>query len=123
MSKREAEILSVESWSKKIKTDLSIDEVKTEIVKTLAEKLIEYTENNSGKNREKNCTDRIVGSLKDIIDSELNDFVELTESDKDKKSFIKNLIKRFTLLLSTKCKSLQKIKKTIKLSTEKAINP
>ena len=123
MSKREAEILSVESWSKKIKTDLSIDEVKTEIVKTLAEKLIEYTENNSGKNREKNCTDRIVGSLKDIIDSELNDFVELTESDKDKKSFIKNLIKRFTLLLSTKCKSLQKIKKTIKLSTEIAINP
>ena len=123
MSKREAEILSVESWSKKIKTDLSIDEVKTEIVKTLAEKLIEYTENNSGKNREKNCTDRIVGSLKDIIDSELNDFVELTESDKDEKSFIKNLIKRFTLLLSTKCKSLQKIKKTIKLSTEIAINP
>lgn len=34
MSEREAEILSVESSNKKPKEELSIDEVKTEIVKT-----------------------------------------------------------------------------------------
>ena len=47
MSKREAQIWSLDSSSNKTKTELSIDKVKTEIVKTLAENLIEYTENNS----------------------------------------------------------------------------
>ena len=49
MLKREAETLSADSSSEKPKTELSIDEVKTKIVKTLAEKLIEYAENNSEK--------------------------------------------------------------------------
>lgn len=53
--------------------------MKTEIFKTLAEKLIKCTENNSEKNGEKDCTDRIVDILKDIIDSELKDFEELTK--------------------------------------------
>ena len=44
MLKREAETLSADSSSKKPKTELSIDEVRTKIVKTLAEKLIEYAE-------------------------------------------------------------------------------
>ena len=47
MSKREAQIWSLDSSSNKTKTELSIDKVKTEIVKTLAEKLIEYSKNNS----------------------------------------------------------------------------
>ena len=47
MSKREAQISSVDSSSNETKAELSLDEVKTEIAKTLAEKLIEYTENNS----------------------------------------------------------------------------
>lgn len=47
MSKREAQISSVDSSSNETKAELSFDEVKTEIAKTLAEKLIEYTENNS----------------------------------------------------------------------------
>lgn len=46
MSKREAQISSVDSSSNETKAELSFDEVKTEIAKTLAEKLIEYTENN-----------------------------------------------------------------------------
>ena len=52
----------------------------------------------------------------------LKDFAEVTEADKDKKSFMKNLIKIFTILLSTECNNLQKVKKIIKLSTEIAIN-
>ena len=117
MSKREAEISSVKSSSKKFKTELSIDEVKNEVVKTLAEKLIEYTENKNEKNSEEDCSGGIVDSVKDIIDFVLKDFEELIEADKDKKSFIKNLIKIFTILLSTKCNSLQKIKLSkIKLS-------
>ena len=47
MSKREAQISSVDSSSNETKAELSFDEVKTEIAKALAEKLIEYTENNS----------------------------------------------------------------------------
>lgn len=47
MSKREAQISSVDSSSNETKAELSFDEVKTEIAKTLAEKLIEYTENHS----------------------------------------------------------------------------
>lgn len=47
MSKREAQISSVDSSSNETKAELSFDEVKTEIARTLAEKLIEYTENNS----------------------------------------------------------------------------
>ena len=53
MAERGTEISSVESSNKKAKEELSIDEVKTEIVKTLAEKLIEYTENNSEENSKK----------------------------------------------------------------------
>ena len=52
----------------------------------------------------------------------LKDFVKVTEADKGKKSFLKNLIKIFTILLSTECNNLQKVKKIIKLSTEIAIN-
>ena len=52
----------------------------------------------------------------------LKDFAKVTEADKDKKSFLKNLIKICTILLSTECNSLQKIKKIIKSSTEIAIN-
>ena len=47
MSKSKAQISSVDSSSNETKAELSFDEVKTEIAKTLAEKLIEYTENNS----------------------------------------------------------------------------
>lgn len=47
MSKREAQISSVDSSSNETKAELSFDEVKTEIANALAEKLIEYTENNS----------------------------------------------------------------------------
>ena len=53
MAERGADISSVESSNKKAKEELSTDEVKTEIVKTLAEKLIEYTENNSEENSKK----------------------------------------------------------------------
>lgn len=49
MSKREAEISSVESSSKKLKTQLSIDEVKIETVKLLTEQLTKYFENNDEK--------------------------------------------------------------------------
>ena len=49
MSKREAEISSVESSSKKRKTQLSIDEVKIETVKLLTEQLTKYFENNDEK--------------------------------------------------------------------------
>ena len=52
-----------------------------------------------------------------MLDWVLRDFEELTEADNDKKSFVKNLIKIFAILLSTKCNRLQKIKKIIKSST------
>ena len=84
--------------------------------------MIEYAENNSQNDSKKDCTGGIVDSIKDIIDFVLKDFEQLTETDKDKKSFIKDLIKIFAILLSTKCNSLQKIKKIIKLSTEIGIN-
>ena len=52
----------------------------------------------------------------------LKDFAEVTEADKNKKSFMKNLIKIFTILLSTKYNSLQEIKKITELSTEIVID-
>ena len=67
------------------------------------------------KTVKKNCTDGIVDGVKGIIE-------ELTEADTDKKLFIKSLMKIFTILLSTKFNSLQKIRKIIKLSTEIGIN-
>lgn len=63
--------------------------MKTEIFKTLAEKLIKCTENNSEKNGEKDCTDRIVDILKDIIDSELKDFEEVTKLIKIRNHLLK----------------------------------
>ena len=81
---------------------------------TLAEKVIEYTENNSEENSEKDCADGIIDSVKDKIDSVPKDFEELTEVDKDKNLFIKYLIKILAILLSLKHNSLQKIKKIIK---------
>ena len=47
MWQSKAQISSVDSSSNETKAELSFDEVKTEIAKALAEKLIEYTENNS----------------------------------------------------------------------------
>lgn len=55
--------------------------------------------------------------MKDVLDSVLRDFEELIKTDKDKTQFIKILIKIFAMLLTTKCNSLQKIKKIIKSST------
>lgn len=47
MWQSKAQISSVDSSSNETKAELSFDEVRTEIVKTSAEKLIEYAENNS----------------------------------------------------------------------------
>ena len=97
------------STKPKIKKSLSLDKVKTEMVKEIAESILQEELEESDE------TDRI---FKDKVEDIIETFAAENE---DKKSFISSLIKIFVILLTKRCNTLIKIKKTIKLAAETAL--
>ena len=59
--------------------------------------------------------------IKEIIDHIYEEFRESFEDDEENGKFVKALIKIFTILLSTKCSSIIKIKKIIRMSRNIAL--
>ena len=97
------------STKPKIKKSLSLDKVKTEMVKEIAESILQEELEESDE------TDRI---FKDKVEDIIETFAAENE---DKKSFISSLVKIFSILLTKRCNTLTKIKKAIKLATETAL--
>ena len=68
-----------------------------------------------------NSEDGVVTLFEDIFQPVLDKFEELIGENKDKKNFVGGLIKIFTILLSTKTRTLTKIKKVIRTSVRIAL--
>ena len=77
----------------------SIDQTKTEIKSKIANEISELVE----------AVD---------FQSDLEEFDETLAENKDKKSFVGGLVKIFTTLLATKCSSIKKLKRIIKISAQ-----
>lgn len=77
------------------------------------------------KNTEEKNEDETDGinkdKIKSIFQQNLEEFEGLIAEKEDKESLISSLIKSFTILLTTKCSSISKLKKMIKISAEIAI--
>ena len=66
----------------------------------------------------KGPTDGVFDFLRKLSDSVQEEFEELLAGDSDKKKFVKELSRIFTLLLNTKVDTAEKIKRIIKIVIE-----
>ena len=105
--------------SKKLKKERSVDEAKTEIVNTIIDQIKEILEDPI---ENKDSTNGLGATIKEIFQPILDEFQDLIEKNKDKKSFIGGLIKIFTILLSLRATSLSKILKVIRISRKIALD-
>ena len=72
--------------------------------------------------KDKDPTDGLGDTIKDIFQPILDKFKDLIGKNEDKKSIIGGLIKIFTILLSSRSTTLAKIKKFIRISTKIALD-
>ena len=70
------------------------------------------------ENNNADPTDGVFELLAEILNQAQEEFDELLGEDTDKKQFLKSLSKIFALLLNTKVKTAEKIKKIIKIALE-----
>ena len=105
--------------NKKLKQERSVIKAKTEIVNKIIEQITEVLE---GLVEDKDSTDGLGDTVKDIFQPILDKFKDLISENEDKKSFIGGLIKIFTILLSSRSTTLAKIKKVIRISTKIALD-
>ena len=105
--------------SKKLKKERSVDEAKTEIVNTIIDQIKEILEDPI---ENKGSTNSLGATIKEIFQPILDEFQDLIEKNKDKKSFIGGLIKIFTILLSLMATNLSKILKVIRISKKIALD-
>ena len=112
MSKRtnEGEISS-KNKNKRLKKERSVSMAKTEIVNKIIEQIKEVLEDSV---ENKDSTDGLGDTIKDIFQSILDEFKDLIGENKDRKSFIGGLIKIFTILLSSRSTTLAKTKATVR---------
>ena len=104
--------------SEKLEKGRSNDEANTEIVNTIIEQIKNILED-SIENKE--STNGIIYIITEIF-QKFHKFKNISEENKDKKSFIGGLIKIFTILLSSRTTSLTKIKNVIMISTKIALD-
>ena len=93
MSKREEERENATTKNKKLKKERSIGEAKREIINGLLDKIKEVLED---KEENKNSTDGLEDTIKEIFKLILEEFESLIEENENKKSFIGRLIQIFT---------------------------
>ena len=67
----------------------------SEVIEKILQVLMEHIET---ENKDLDSTDRILDTIHDIADSVQEEFEELIDIDSDKKTFIRNLSKLFTIL-------------------------
>ena len=90
MSKRERQQDISATKSKKLKKERSVDEAKIEIINDLLDKIKEEQEN---KKENKDSTDGLGDTIKEIFQPILDEFKELIEKTEDKKYFIGVLLR------------------------------
>ena len=119
MPKRVSEQNITGTESKNLKKERFVDEAKTEIVNTIIDQIKEILEDPI---ENKGSTNSLGATIKEIFQPILDEFQDLIEKNKDKKSFIGGLIKIFTILLSLRTTSLSKILKVIRISRKIALD-
>ena len=102
-----------------ISNSMSIDRAKTKIVNQIIEQIKEALEDPV---EEKDSTDGLGDTIKEIFQPILDEFKELIRENEDKKSFIGALIKIFTILLSSRITTLTKIIKVMLVCTKVALD-
>ena len=102
-----------------ISNSMSIDRAKTKIVNQIIEQIKEALEDPV---EEKDSTDGLGDTIKEIFQPILDEFKELIGENEDKKSFIGALIKIFTILLSSRITTLTKIIKVMLVRTKVALD-
>ena len=102
----------------KLKKERTIDEAKTEIVNKIIDKIKDLLHDQMQGG---DSTDGVITLFEDIFQSVLEKFKKLIGETKDKKNFIRGLIKIFKILLSTKTPTPTKIKKVIRTSVKIAL--
>ena len=118
MSKTASEKNVGETNNKKLKKELTIDEVKIEIVNKIIDEIKDLSDDQAQSG---DSTDGVITLLEDIFQPILDEFKELIGERTDKKNFISGLIKIFTILLSTKTPTLTRIKNVIRTSVKIAL--
>lgn len=100
---------------KKLIKQQPVDEAKTKINKVIEEltQLVQEIDNKEAQD----STGDIKDKIKDILLPIVEEFEELIAENK----YNKSLIKTFTILLTTKCSSINKLKQIIKIRAEIAI--
>ena len=118
MSKTASEKNIGETNNKKLKKELTIDEVKIEIVNKIIDEIKDLSDDQAQSG---DSTDGVITLLEDIFQPILDEFKELIGERTDKKNFISGLIKIFTILLSTKTPTPTRIKNVIRTSVKIAL--
>ena len=118
MSKKANEKNIGETKNKKLQKELTIDKAKTEIVNKIIDKIKDLLDDQT---QGRDAAEGVITLFEYIFQPILNEFKELIVEGKDKKNFIGDLIKIFTILLSTKTLTLTKIKKVIRRSVKIAL--
>ena len=70
------------------------------------------------ENKNNDCTDGILDTLHNIEDSTREEFEELIGIESNKKTFVRNLSKLFTIPLNINYNTAEKIKRIIKIAIE-----
>ena len=112
MSKRELKTSKEKSEIKKLNEEQLVDEAKTRIINKIINKLTPLIEEIDNKEAQ-DSTDGIRNKIKNIFPPILETFEELIAENEDKKSFFGGFIKIFTILLTARCTSANKLKKKI----------
>ena len=118
MSKTTSEKKIGETKNKKLKKELTVDEAKTEIVNKVVTEINELLDDQTEGG---DSTDGLITLFEETFHPILGEFKELIRENKDRKNFVRGLIKIFTILLSTKTPTLTKIKKVVRTSAKIAL--
>ena len=112
MPKRELKTSKEKSEIKKLNKEQLVDEAKTKIINKIIDELTLLIEEIDNKEAQ-DSTDGIGNKIKNIFQPILEKFEELIAENEDKKPFIGRFIKIFTILLTVRCTSANKLKKKI----------
>ena len=118
MSKRTNEVEISNTNSKKLKKERSVDEAKTEIFYKIIKQIKDILEDPI----EKDSTDSLEDTIKDIFQPILDEFKDLIKENVGKKCFIGGVIKIFSMLLGSRATTLTKIIKVVRISTQIALD-
>lgn len=87
----------------------------SEVIEKILQVLMEHIET---ENKDLDSTDRILDTIHDIADSVQQEFEELIGTDSNKKTFVRNLSKIFTILLNTNYNTAKKVHYTTSFGIE-----